>query len=367
MEIQTVFNFFNLLKDDSLSFLYHGFMSDEFTEKIITLSEKNLEKINDSKGIKNKVSFLIAESFQNIIRHGDSFEEEKNRFNKPGIFIFRIIGETYVISSANLINDKNIENVAQKLSQINNLNKDELKTLFQDIIQNTEISDKGGAGLGLIEMARKTGNKLEYEFEKIDENFSLFYLQLKFNTKQATDEMIQELPIALTKDFYDVMNLNNTYLTYKGDFSQENVLILLKIIERNLKINTFEHESVKSLIYIILTELLQNISKHGYSFDNKKEGIFMIGKYFNKYVLSSGNLIENNKIQQFKAKIDFLNKMNKTELHKLYVEKIKLGNTDDYGNAGLGFIEIAKECDEIKYNVFAINEEYSFLTISLKI
>jgi hypothetical protein len=367
MDANSIFGFFEKLRVDSLSFLYHGFMSDEFTEKIISLSEKNIEKNNETKSVRNKVSFLIAESFQNIIRHGESYDKQNINFNKPGIFILRVVDETYIISSANLIINKNREKVESKLIQINSLDKDKLKDLYGEIIGNGEVSEKGGAGLGLIEMARKTGNALEYEFEKVDDEYSFFYLQMKFNPKSSDDENIQKYPIVVTKDFHEIMNQNNTYLTYKGDFSQENVLTLLKIIERNLQINQFENESLKTLIFLVLTELLQNISKHSFSLGNKKEGIFLLGKSINKYVLSTGNYIENNRVESFVEKIKALNSKSKEELHELYISKIKSGNVDDQGNAGIGFIEIAKECDKIKYNVSEINKEYSFLTISINI
>ena len=169
------------------------------------------------------------------------------------------------------------------------------------------------------------------------------------------------------QEFHEIMNQNNTYLTYKGDFSQENVLTLLKIIERNLQINPFENESLKTLIFLVLTELLQNISKHSYSLGNKKEGLFLLGKSIDKYILSTGNYIENTKIESFLEKINTLNNKNKEELHEMYINKIKCGDVDTFGNAGIGFIEIAKECDKINYNVSQINNNFSFLTISVNI
>ena len=108
-------------------------MSDEFTHRIISLSEKNIEKISDLKSIKHKVSFLIAESFQNIVRHGDTFNSEESGYSKPGIFVFRILEDTYLISSVNLMINKNIENVEKRLLQINSLDKVQLKALFQEV------------------------------------------------------------------------------------------------------------------------------------------------------------------------------------------------------------------------------------------
>ncbi len=365
MDTQSIYSFFDKLRVDSLSFLYHGFMTDEFTERIISLSESNIDKIHEPKTVRNKISFLIAESFQNIVRHGESYDPKNVNFSKPGIFILRIVGDAYSISSANLILNVNKEKVEQKLVGINSLDKDQIKELYQEIMGNSELSEKGGAGLGLIEMARKTGNPLEYHFEKINDEFSFFYLQITLNSK--SQEPTQQFPIVATRDFYEIMDQNNTYLTYKGDFSQENVLTLLKIIERNLQINPFENESLKSLIFLVLTELLQNISKHSYSPHSGKEGLFLLGKHLNQYVLSTGNFIENDKIHEFADGIALLNSKTKEELHQLYIQKIRYGEIDNCGNAGLGFVEIAKYCDKISYNIAPEDTIYSFLTIHITI
>jgi hypothetical protein len=167
------------------------------------------------------VSFLIAESFQNIVRHGDILNTEYSGDSKPGIFVLRILQDAYVISSVNLIINKNVENVEKKLLQINSLDNEQLKALSQEILENAGMSEKGGAGLGLIEMARKTGNKLQYEFEKVNDKYSNFYLQMKLDPVSTIDDKALKHSISVIKGFYRVMDQNNTYLTYKGDFSQE--------------------------------------------------------------------------------------------------------------------------------------------------
>ena len=45
-------------------------------------------------------------------------------------------------------------------------------------LSTAEISEKGGAGLGLIVMAKTTKQKIKYDFEKINDKFSYFAMQL---------------------------------------------------------------------------------------------------------------------------------------------------------------------------------------------
>jgi len=62
------------------------------------------------------------------------------------------------------------------LEEINSLDKEGLKQLYKKQMREGRLSDKGGAGLGFIDIARKTGNKLEYHFLPIDETSSFFLL-----------------------------------------------------------------------------------------------------------------------------------------------------------------------------------------------
>jgi hypothetical protein len=72
--------------------------------------------------------------------------------------------------------------VSERIDFINSLNKEELKEHYKNARLNSIISDVGGAGLGFIDMARKSGNKLEYKFYAIDSVLSFFVLRSKINT-----------------------------------------------------------------------------------------------------------------------------------------------------------------------------------------
>jgi hypothetical protein len=53
-----------------------------------------------------------------------------------------------------------------------------LKSLYKEIIKGgSGLTNKGGAGLGFVDMARKSGQKLEYEFEELGEGLSFFSLK----------------------------------------------------------------------------------------------------------------------------------------------------------------------------------------------
>jgi hypothetical protein len=46
--------------------------------------------------------------------------------------------------------------------------------MYKQIMRNDDVSEKGGAGLGLVDMARKSGDQLSYQFDTIDKKLSFF-------------------------------------------------------------------------------------------------------------------------------------------------------------------------------------------------
>jgi hypothetical protein len=77
------------------------------------------------------------------------------------------------------VNTKRIKFLKEKIDKINSLTKDELKDMYKFILNHQKLSAKGGGGLGLVDIARKSGNKLEYEFYVYDDNYSFFNLTIR--------------------------------------------------------------------------------------------------------------------------------------------------------------------------------------------
>jgi hypothetical protein len=56
--------------------------------------------------------------------------------------------------------------------------------MYKEIIKNTQISEKGGAGLGFVDMARKSGEKLEFTFSDMDAEYDFFCLKVNISREK---------------------------------------------------------------------------------------------------------------------------------------------------------------------------------------
>lgn len=347
MNIDIPYYFFKLLETDATTFIYQGDFSDELTAKAIRLGEHSTRNVSVFNRLRKKISFLIIECLQNVIRYEEKPELVHKTNNRPGTFMIRNIENSYYINSSNLIKNEKTEGLKTKLKNINELGNEELKNLKRDVLTNKTFSEKGGAGLGLLEMTRKSEHKLEYDFEYINFYLSCFYLQVKLVANENTNEY-QSVTLNDSKDLYHKILDKNVMLLYKGDFSQQSMLPVLGMIESNLERDSKQYDSQKKMFYL-LVELLQNMSKHGLEQNELKkyphygrQGILVICKKNQNYYIYSGNFIATEQADELKTYCEKINGMDKKQLSALYKEHLFDGKVRAKGGAGLGLIDIGR-------------------------
>ena len=87
----------------------------------------------------------------------------------------------YRILTGNFIRTVEVPALEQKLEKINAMSSEELKEYYREKLSTTELSERGGAGLGFIDMARKSGQKLEYNFQPVKEGIQFFTFSVAIN------------------------------------------------------------------------------------------------------------------------------------------------------------------------------------------
>jgi hypothetical protein len=87
--------------------------------------------------------------------------------------------DSFICNFSNLIDNNYIEKISKNIDHLNTLERPELKTLYLETLTNGQISEKGGAGLGIIIMAMKSKNKIDYKTFSIDDNLSMLSLNIK--------------------------------------------------------------------------------------------------------------------------------------------------------------------------------------------
>jgi len=168
-----IFDLHRTMMSQKLILVYEGDFTQETTKSILAMAERNLDASGEESSIKRKVFNVMVEALQNIVKHSSE------RGMKPGslvssnaIFMISKEDNRYSVMTGNPILKTEVERLTQNLNDLNKKDKEGLKEMYKDIIKNTQISEKGGAGLGFVDMARKSGEKVEFQFPESDEDYA---------------------------------------------------------------------------------------------------------------------------------------------------------------------------------------------------
>ena len=180
------YSFYKTVKEYKINLVYEGEITHQIIKAFTSLTETNMEIDEESTSVQKKVFHVMVESLQNISKHARYLPTENQRKEGKGVFILSKNNEAYCITTGNVINSVKVQEIKTLLIKINNLDKDGLKSLYKQQIKEGRLTLKGGAGLGFIDIAKKTGNKLTFNFLSIDDEYSFFVLTSKIskNIKQ---------------------------------------------------------------------------------------------------------------------------------------------------------------------------------------
>jgi hypothetical protein len=172
--------FKKFLQDEDIIFAYNGNISQRLisdVEGIIFDSIKAHQEQIQSKIIRN--IFLIAiEQLQNIKKYSlDRIikDDENNICESRGICIIGYDKENsrYYINTLNQVSQDDKTKITKKIDEVNSLDDKEQRKRIKELLKSGDLSHSKGAGIGLYEMARKSSDKLEYNF--IEDDGKLFF------------------------------------------------------------------------------------------------------------------------------------------------------------------------------------------------
>lgn len=172
--------YYSKLDGGDILMAYKGDISSELISNVLEVVESRLDDYSEESKIRKKVYNVLVESLQNLYHHIETLPEEMHeQFDeKFGILVVSRVKEKYKISTGNFVTEERVDYLKNKIDKINSMSKEELKDMYKFILNHQRLSDKGGGGLGLIDIARKTGNKLDYTFEKFDDTYHFFNLDV---------------------------------------------------------------------------------------------------------------------------------------------------------------------------------------------
>lgn len=184
MSLNNVYGLYKSLEEQSILLSFKGVVTSDLLTSVLQIMETKLTQMEETPKIKRKVFNVLVECLQNLYHHVESgagefqYDESLDKEYRSALFMIAKTEVGYYVRTGNYVEKKLSAELEEKIKKINNLDKEELRLFYQKVLNEGERSTKGTAGLGMIDIARKSGNKLEYDFVEVNEDFNFFCLNV---------------------------------------------------------------------------------------------------------------------------------------------------------------------------------------------
>lgn len=179
-----IHDFYNMMEKSNIMLSFKGEVTSDLLTSILQIMESKMETLEEPPKIKKKVYNILVECLQNLYHHIDEDDIYTEQNEKSALFMIRKNENgDYSIMTGNYIAIENVDMMKGRLDKINAMDRDQLKVYYKEVLNNGEMSVKGGGGLGMIDIARKSGKKLEYNFAPVDDTVSFFSLNVQVAQK----------------------------------------------------------------------------------------------------------------------------------------------------------------------------------------
>jgi hypothetical protein len=178
MELVNLYALKETYNKEGILICFAGPFSHSIIEELGNAVKRYLEAEQMTKASLMDVFSVFIEQTQNVRNYAGLKAGEGNRdidFNS-GIVVIGRNGDRYEVSSGNIVKCDDIQEATTRLDMLKGLDKQALKTVYKEQMKKEPLPGRG-AGLGLIDMSRRTSQPLEYSVREMDERYCFFSLK----------------------------------------------------------------------------------------------------------------------------------------------------------------------------------------------
>lgn len=132
-------------------------------------------------GVAKRVFSIFVEQAQNVIRYSadkvDPAEPPGPARVSSGMIAVGTEGGRFFVVCGNEVGHGEVPRLRERLDEISGLSGDELKRVYREKLRQPPDEGSLGGSIGLIEIARRSSAPVEYEFQDLDSERSLFCLK----------------------------------------------------------------------------------------------------------------------------------------------------------------------------------------------
>lgn len=227
MEPGLVLSICRQLRGDRCLLGYSGHFPDAHSARLVELAEALNAGQDAARPAKGRLGYVLVEAYQNIIRHRVDPKDADLWNGSRSLFLLRHGEDGQRVVAQNAVTRPQMEKLETMLAALRDKDNAQLKALFLKGIQRTSQPGVRGAGLGLIEMVRRSGGRFSWDAAPIDDQHLRFMLTLDL-AGRAAGAVGSEEDARLRK----LMMENRVSFCYAGEWYASVQEILLGMADR---------------------------------------------------------------------------------------------------------------------------------------
>ncbi len=182
MDAKTLFEMHRIMLGNEVIMTYSGYMSQALLTSIASVLKQQIEQDQLPRKIMRNIFSVFVEQYENIVRYSDDQIEDEGKDDiRYGIMAISKKEDSYILNCGNVIksNDR-VKNLRERLESLKNMSEDDLKAFYKKKLRAESEEGSKGAGVGLIEIARKS-SEFEFDFIDLKDGTSFFLLKSILN------------------------------------------------------------------------------------------------------------------------------------------------------------------------------------------
>jgi len=176
-DITDAIEIFNFMGKTNILLAFCGRFDHTMNTSLLLNSKTELNELGEAFGVNKKVYNVLVESVENVTRYAS----HGNQNNIKSMLLLCKTESAYSIITCNAILNKDVNPLKERLDTVINSSKEELKTNYREQILSERVSENA-AGLGIIDIALKTDNKIRYYFKEYSTNTSLYFFKAEITS-----------------------------------------------------------------------------------------------------------------------------------------------------------------------------------------
>ena len=180
----------------NISIVYCGPMWDDGIKSIADMVENRLAIDDISSNAAKTVFSVFVEQATNVLMYSAKKTLIPQEGHEPvlvstGMIILGTKETSYFIQTENAIRTETVDIIKSRIDHLNTLDKDALKKYHKEVLNKDDDNfESKGAGLGLVQIARKATAPIGYKFTPLENGLTSFTMYVEIgNSAKSRNEM----------------------------------------------------------------------------------------------------------------------------------------------------------------------------------